>query len=85
MEFEQAREKIEAFRFGDKTIYLIGRAELVNLSGADGNAIEIMDIGFGLQACSALMHATDRASLKTGMQAVPRPIDERVSLLALES
>lgn len=82
---QQAREKIEAFRFGDKTVYLIGRAELVNLSGADGNAIEIMDIGFGLQACSALIHATDRSSLEMGMQAVPRRIDERVSLLALES
>lgn len=81
----EARPGIEGFCFGDKTVYLIGRAELVNLSAADGNAIEIMDIGFGLQACSALRLATDPASLQPGMQPVPRDIDERVSRLSLEA
>lgn len=80
-----AREGIEGFRFGDKTVYLIGRAELVNLSAADGNAIEIMDIGFGLQASSALRLAKDAGSLQKGMQPVPRDIDERVSTLSLEA
>lgn len=75
---------IEALRYGDKEIYLLEKASPLNLSAADGNPIEIMDLGLGLQASCARRIAQGAAGLAPGLQAVPRDIDEAISQMSLE-
>jgi S-adenosylhomocysteine hydrolase len=42
---------IEEFIFGEKSLFLFEQASPLNLTAGDGNPIEIMDLGLGLQAC----------------------------------
>lgn len=66
---------------GGKTVDLIAEGQMVNLavSGSRGNSIEIMDLGFALQALSLERLALDPDSLRFGDQAVPADIDEFVA------
>ncbi|NUU62302.1 adenosylhomocysteinase [Paenibacillus sp. JW14] len=82
---EQVKEGIEKISFKDKSIYLLHHADPLNLAGADGNPIEVMDLGLGLQSYSALRIVTDASSLSAGMQPVPNDINERVSQLFIKS
>ena len=54
---------------------------MVNLAvgGSRGNSIEIMDLGFSLQALSLERLAIDAASLRAGDQPVPADIDNEVA------
>lgn len=63
------------------TIDLIAEGQMVNLavSGSRGNSIEIMDLGFALQALSMERIARDPDSLVAGDQPVPADIDETVA------
>lgn len=79
----EARPGIEALHFDTKKIHIIENAVPLNLSAADGNAIEVMDIGFGLQAAAARKQIIDNTLLIKGMQAVPEDIDILVSEKAL--
>ena len=61
-----------------RTIRLLGRGEMLNLTGATGNQIEVMDLGFALQAHSLRALARDPSAFAPGPQPVPRDIDETV-------
>lgn len=64
-----------------KSVDLIAGGRMVNLAvgGSRGNSIEIMDLGFSLQALSLERIALDPGSLVAGDQAVPTDIDETVA------
>ncbi len=66
---------------GGKTVDLIAEGQMVNLAvgGSRGNSIEVMDLGFALQALSLERLAVDPGSLRLGDQAVPADIDELVA------
>ena len=66
---------------GGRSIDLIAEGKMVNLAvgGSRGNSIEIMDLGFSLQALSLERLASDAASLDVGDQPVPSDIDEEVA------
>ncbi|MCP3974119.1 MAG: adenosylhomocysteinase [bacterium] len=66
---------------GGKTIDLIAEGQMVNLAvgGSRGNSIEIMDLGFALQALSLERLVLEPGSLRLGDQAVPADIDEFVA------
>lgn len=81
---EEVKQGIEKLDYGEKSIYLLQNANPLNLSAADGNPIEIMDLGLGLQASCACRIMTDSSKLINGMQAVPHDIDEFVSRLSLK-
>lgn len=63
------------------SIDLIAEGKMVNLAvgGSRGNSIEIMDLGFSLQALSLERLARDPASLSLGDQPVPADIDDVVA------
>jgi S-adenosylhomocysteine hydrolase len=51
---------------------------MLNLTGATGNQIQVMDLGFALQAHSLRALARDATAFAPGPQPVPREIDETV-------
>jgi adenosylhomocysteinase len=64
-----------------RSIDLIAEGKMVNLAvgGSRGNSIEIMDLGFSLQALSLERLAVDPASLNPGDQPVPADIDDAIA------
>ena len=73
---------ITRYRFdNDHSIDVLAEGQMVNLAaeGSRGNAIEIMDLGFTLQALSLELLATDASSLDPGDQPVPDYINRRVA------
>jgi adenosylhomocysteinase len=76
---------VEELAVGAKTLRLLGRGEMLNLTGATGNQIQVMDLGFALQAHSLRALARDAAAFAPGPQPVPRAIDEAVGRAMLAS
>lgn len=79
------KDGIEKIIFDEKCAYLLHNASPLNLAGGDGNPIEIMDLGLGLQSYSAQRIVTCVETLNKGMQPVPLDIDSIVSKLFLKS
>lgn len=69
---------IEQLDFKEKKIYLLHQAAPLNLAGGDGNPIEIMDLGLGLQAYSAKRIIENRDSLTLGTAPVPNDITNQI-------
>ncbi len=77
---------VEEFRLADgRRVRLLARGEMLNLSAATGHQIQIMDLGFALQAHSlrALAHAP--GDFSAGPQPVPHEIDARIAAQALRT
>lgn len=73
---------ITRYRFASGgSIDVIAEGRMVNLAvtGSRGNSIEIMDLGFSLQALCLERLAIDPASCSVGDQAVPPDIDDWVA------
>lgn len=66
---------------GGRSLDLIAEGKMVNLAveGSRGNSIEIMDLGFALQALSLERIALHSVTLDAGDQPVPTDIDETVA------
>jgi adenosylhomocysteinase len=62
-----------------RRIRLLGRGEMLNLTAASGNQIQVMDLGFALQAHSLRALAADPGQFTAGPQPVPPPIDDAVA------
>ena len=63
---------IQKFKLSDgKLIYLFGKGNSINLTAADGNPIEVMDLGLALQSLSLAYLAGNGQSLPIGPQTVP--------------
>jgi len=60
-------------------IRLLGRGEMLNLTAATGNQIQVMDLGFALQAHSLRELARDPSRFPAGPQPVPGEIDDAVA------
>lgn len=83
---EEARAGVSAYAFADgRTVYLLGRGELVNLSVGDGHPVEIMDISFGLQALSLEHLALHHATLTAGVHPVPDAVERAVARVVLST
>jgi len=77
------RKNITEYNFNGKRIYLLGEGRLVNLACADGHAIEIMDMSFGIQALSA--EYILKNDLIPRVYNVPKEIDYQVARIKLDS
>ena len=69
-------------------IRVLGRGEMLNLTAANGNQIQVMDLRFALQAHSLRELARDPSRFAKGPQPVPKAVDEVVArgmLAALSS
>jgi adenosylhomocysteinase len=60
-------------------IRLLGRGEMLNLTAATGNQIQVMDLGFALQAHSLRELARDPSRFVPGPQPVPPAVDDVVA------
>lgn len=76
------KEFVDLYTVNGKRINLLAGAAPLNLAAGDGNPIEIMDLGLGLQTLSAI-RLLDR-DLDNEMMIVPEEITEEVSLSALK-
>lgn len=80
----QLKDDVEEFAFPDgRVVYLLARGEMLNLAAASGHQIQIMDLGFALQAHSLRALALDPSRFVPGYNAVPADVDEAVAREAL--
>ena len=80
----QLKDDVEEFVLEDgRTVYLLARGEMLNLAAASGHQIQIMDLGFALQAHSLRALARDPGSFVAGYNAVPADVDSAVAREAL--
>jgi adenosylhomocysteinase len=68
-----------------RRVRLLGRGEMLNLSAATGHQIQIMDLGFSLQAHSLRVLARDPGAFVPGAQPVPEEINQAVAERALRT
>jgi adenosylhomocysteinase len=80
----ELKADIEEFVFDDgRIVYLLAHGEMLNLAAASGHQIQIMDLGFALQAHSVRALAHDPSTFLAGYNAVPAAVDEAVAREAL--
>ena len=65
--------------------HLLARGEMLNLAAASGHQIEMMDLGFALQAHSMRILAADPTAFSPGYNRVPDEIDAAVAREALST
>jgi adenosylhomocysteinase len=84
VERRQLREHVEEFVLPDgRAVRLLARGEMLNLSAASGHQIQVMDLGFALQAHALRLLATDPGRFRPGYQPVPQEVDRAVAAAAL--
>src|SRR5438105_3210871 len=63
---------------GGRRVYLLARGRLVNVAGADGHPVEIMDLSFSVQALAAHLLAS-ASDLRPGVQRLPEELDREIA------
>jgi adenosylhomocysteinase len=80
----QLKDDVEEFVLPDgRILYLLARGEMLNLAAASGHQIQIMDLGFALQAHSLRALAADPSAFAPGYNRVPGSVDTAVAEEAL--
>jgi adenosylhomocysteinase len=74
---EQVRPGVTRHEVAGKRVYLLAGGHLVNISGADGHPVEIMDLSFSVQALSA--HLIASRDLEPGLQKLPAQLDREIA------
>jgi adenosylhomocysteinase len=75
---EEVRPGITRHRLdGGRRAYLLVQGRLVNIAGADGHPVEIMDLSFSVQALAA--HLLASAELPPGVQRLPSELDREIA------
>ncbi len=74
---ELVRPRVTRHETGGKRAYLLAGGHLVNISGADGHPVEIMDLSFSVQALSA--HLIASTDLQPGLQRLPEKLDREIA------
>jgi adenosylhomocysteinase len=68
---------------GGRRVYLLAEGRLVNIAGADGHPVEIMDLSFSVQALAA--HLLASVELPPGVQRLPEELDREIARTKLAS
>lgn len=79
------RPGVDKYTYGEKAVYVLANTHALNLAAADGNPIEIMDLGLALQAGCAERIIKAPETLVNGLQNVPEDISLEVCRLSLEA
>jgi adenosylhomocysteinase len=82
-----ARDGIETFVLGKKSVHVLAEGRLVNLATPKGmgHPIEVMDLSFAVQALCTLYISKNGKKMKGGVYDVPNEIDEQIANLKLSS
>jgi adenosylhomocysteinase len=62
---------------GVGSVFLLVEGRLVNIAGADGHPVEIMDLSFSVQALAA--HLLARGELEPGVHRLPEELDREIA------
>jgi adenosylhomocysteinase len=68
-----------------RCVRLLARGEMLNLAAATGHQIQIMDLGFALQAHAMRLLAAEPERFAPGYQPVPPEVDRAVARAALRT
>jgi adenosylhomocysteinase len=80
------RPSVEEYTLTDgRRLYLLAQGRLVNLVAGEGHPASVMDLSFANQALAAEYLVKHRDRLEAGVHTLPRPIDEEIARLKLES
>jgi adenosylhomocysteinase len=83
---EEVRPMVEGFRLQDgRTLFLLARGRLVNLSAAEGHPASVMDMSFANQALSVEYLVRHRDEMENRVYPVPADLDREVARLKLEA
>ena len=80
-----AREHVEEFQLGNRSLFVVGEGVCVNLSAGEGHPAEIMDLTFSVQALSAAYLLQHAESLTPAVYELPAEIDESIARAKLAS
>jgi adenosylhomocysteinase len=84
-EEKEVRHLITEFVLADgRRLHLLARGDLVNIAGADGHPVEIMDLSFSVQALSVHYLAQHAEELAIGVHDLPEDIDRAIARTRLE-
>ena len=62
---------------GGGSVFLLAEGRLVNIAGADGHPVEIMDLSFSVQALAT--HLLAQGNLAPGVQRLPEELDREIA------
>jgi adenosylhomocysteinase len=75
---EEVRPGITRYRLaGGRRVYVLVQGALVNIAGADGHPVEIMDLSFSVQALAA--HLIASRPLEPRLQRLPAELDREIA------
>jgi adenosylhomocysteinase len=80
---EEVRPGVTRHLVGSKPVYLLAGGHLVNISGADGHPVEIMDLSFSVQALS--VHHLAGGTVPVGINAFPDELDRVIARTKLQT
>jgi adenosylhomocysteinase len=80
-----ARDVVEYRLPNGRAVRLLAGGEMLNLAAATGHQMQIMDLGFALQAYSLRELARGPEQFEPGYQPVPAEIDRAVARAALRT
>ncbi len=86
IETNEVKEDVVEYVMRDgRRLYLLAEGRLVNLACAFGHPPEVMDMSFANQALCVRHIVENHEKLRNEVYSVPKPIDEEVARLKLES
>ncbi|MBI2939447.1 MAG: adenosylhomocysteinase [Chloroflexi bacterium] len=86
VQVRQVRDFVEEHTYADgRRVYLLGEGRLINLAAAEGHPAAVMDMSFANQALSVEHLIRHQADLQPGVYVVPKPLDDEVARLKLQS
>ena len=75
---EEVRPGVTRYTLPDgRRIHVLVAGHLVNIAGADGHPVEIMDLSFSVQALAA--HLLARGTLEPGLHRLPAALDREIA------
>jgi len=85
-EKREVRRQITEYRMPDgRRLHLLAEGRLVNIAGADGHPVEIMDLSFTVQALAIHHLGRHRGELPPGVHPLPAEIDREIASMKLET
>ena len=74
------REHVDEYALADgRRVRVLAGGEMLNLTAANGHQMQIMDLGFALQAHSLRLLAQDPSAFSAGYNPVPAEVDRAVA------
>jgi len=83
---KELRPNMVGYTLADgRTLVLACEGRLVNLAGADGHPVEIMDMSFGLQLLAAEHMLKNAKNMEKKVYLLPKELDDSVSAIRLQA